>query len=319
MKTQKKIVSVFYILSGFFVLTILPSVVQSAEVTPNAFNPSKDSLTGIEQTTDPFTAEEKVEKKTVSARAGIAQTFFSASALTPPSSSGLLTAASVSEALSSSVLKPVVLPFEPSPIVASATSRSNTQTSGPSYSFNRSKKPAEISRVNQVNEAFKAREEAARKREQLIYRQETFAPTSKDQPIKNREGKITGYRLKDGAKILYRSVSASWIEIRNAQGMVEHVITSDIQKPEISEEDQPSFNLGKNLKVFYQNPNAMEVRNQAGVRWILESSRQPKAPSVHEIIYLNGTREFLYRGFVLRRVDPQGKITDFTPDGSKVR
>ena len=158
-----------------------------------------------------------------------------------------------------------------------------------------------------------SRDQELRKRRRLIYRQEIFTgPETRS--IKNRQGKIAGYRMADGTKILYREVSASWIEIRNAQGMIEHSISDSTD----AADQKVTLDLGKGLKAVYHEQTLMELRHDSGTRWMIEHGRVSGSP-VHQIITPNGDRYFLYRGYVLRHISAQQQITDFTPEGSIVR
>lgn len=300
---------------------VFPLMLQSAEVSRAALTP--DPLSE-QPTVDPLNRNLRLSRASVRGTSPSSGQFFAAASssssfVSPLSSVNSITAPTSLNSSISSSRAAFELPIQAWPILDAPGSQTQKKTRSSESSFTRAKKYSgkSLTQEQKVKAAFKAREEESRKRQRLVYRQEKFT-NSKEKVIKNRQGKIEGFRFKDGGKILYRSVSAKWIEIRNAQGGLEHSIASDVV-PSQNTDAGTSLALGKELKAFYQNARSMEFHSKNGVRWILMASRQENAPPVHQLIYPEGHRYFLYRGFMLRHIDPQGKVTDFTPGGNKVR
>lgn len=154
---------------------------------------------------------------------------------------------------------------------------------------------------------------------QLIYENgllaKEIAPGG-DEIYYRADGAMMKFRDQDQEEIRYQD--SRILEIFDANGILKETINAP-QIPDLEETAALRMTLEGGLEAYYLNGNLVEVRTSSGIRVIQPVLDAEKNIQDALLVYPDGTKEIIRKGALLRRISPDGTISDFTPAGFSVR
>ncbi|MBU9888862.1 MAG: VCBS repeat-containing protein, partial [Candidatus Omnitrophica bacterium] len=131
-------------------------------------------------------------------------------------------------------------------------------------------------------------------------------------------GRTERFVFSDGREVSYVDQAPYSIVIKNADGSaVKEITPVTFSEPDV--QDAVSVTLGDGSNVYYKDGAMVEVRTPAGAR-VFNITFTPSNDILEAVIlYPDGSREVIWGGKLLRRIEPDGSFTDRLPSGLIVR
>ena len=132
------------------------------------------------------------------------------------------------------------------------------------------------------------------------------------------DGSVSSFKYSDGTEIRYLNDFASSIEIISDAGLIVETI-SQPSADAFDETKAISVSLDGGLHAFYLDGELVEIRTSTGIRVTNFTLNEAKEIQNALMTYPDGTEEVIRKGTLLRRINPDGTVLDFTPKGFAVR